>query len=326
MLKFCCVIFSFNRAMQLDLTLRSLTQQLLNPDVHYTVIYQCTAPHEASYEMLMKEWGAEGVVFKRCDDRFRSAFELRRYLLNPRNLYRWLRKAPLRKRFDNFKELVEQSINETGAPFTFFSTDDQYLYKPTRIPQLVLDRIQADPEHVTFRMGMSDSLKNERGLPEGMKVERIQEGDVELLEWNADDPQASKLWEYSFNVDFQLFDSAALLALLSPILYHIPTTLEWAGLRESRRKKQFRRMLGTAEKTVVGMQLNLAQTMVQNEATDFSLDTLKTFYEKGCRLTVTDEQLANLDWLFMPSELFFYHEENPEQLVEYQTLCKEMEL
>ena len=310
--------------MQLDLTLRSLAENMVNSGVHYTVIYQCTAPHEASYERLMNEWEAKGVTFKRCDDHFRSAFELRRYLRNPRNLYRWIRKAPLRKRFDNFKELVEEAIQESGAPFTFFSTDDQYLFHPTLIPQIVLDRIQADPKNVTFRMSMSDSLKNERGIPEKMKVKRIPHADGELLEWNADDPQATKLWEYSFNVDFQLFDSAALLQLLSPILYHIPTTLEWAGLREARRKKQFRHMLGTTKKTMVGMQLNLAQTMVQNEATNFSLDTLKSFYEKGYRLTVPESQLVDLDWLFMPNELFFHHEDSPDQLVEYQVLAKQM--
>lgn len=318
---FCCIIFSFNRAMQLDLSLRSFLDHIVTPGIEYTVIWQCTPDHETSYKTLISEWEQQGIRFKRCDNRFRSAWELRCFLLNPGNLYRCMRKPQLRRRFDNFKELVEETIREAKAPFTFFSTDDQYVFKPTCIPEAALSRISSEPENTSFRMGMDEHLQGNRRLPEQMATERIpfEYNDIrgELIQWDADDPNTTKLWEYSFNVDFQVFDSNALLRFLSPILYHIPTTLEWAGLRVARKKKKFRTLIGTTEKTVIGMQLNLAQTMVCNQAASFSLDTLKDLYEKGFRLIITDEQLSDADWLFMPNALYFMHPDHPSERFEY---------
>jgi hypothetical protein len=264
--KFCCIIFSFNRAMQLDLTLRSLDGNLLNQGLCYYVVYDCSKSHEESYHILMEEWKEKGIIFKRCDRRYRSLAELSPLLFHSGNLYRYLKNKAMRTKFDNFKDLVEESIRESEAQFTFFSTDDQYVFQPTYIPEEALKRIQENPENVSFRMGMTDQLTNERRLSELMKVIRIpynENGNKgTLLEWDARDKNATKLWEYSFNVDFQVFDSAMLLRFLSPVLYHIPTTLEWAGLRVARKTNRFRKMLGTSEKTVIGMQLNLAQTLV----------------------------------------------------------------
>lgn len=322
---FCCVLFSYNRALQLDLTLRSLSEKMINPDIKYYVVYQCTPSHETSYQTLINEWAINGVVFKRCDNRARSFREIYKYLFHSGNLYRYLRKEPLRNRLDNFKDLVEQSIKESEAPFTFFSTDDQYLFRPTYIPEAALQCIRQDPENVSFRMGMTEHLTCKRRLPEKMKVNRIhyEENGIEgnILEWDARDPAATKLWEYSFNVDFQVFDSTALLTFLSNILYHIPTTLEWAGLRVARKKNCFRKLLGTTEKTIIGTQLNLVQTLVNNAATDFSPETLKNLYEKGYRLIIKEDQINPTSWLFMPDKLFFYPMENPTHIMEFKELA-----
>nr|WP_320010251.1 hypothetical protein [uncultured Desulfobulbus sp.] len=231
----------------------------------------------------------------------------------------------MRTRFDNFKELVEETIRESKAPFTFFSTDDQYLFKSTYIPEKALQCIADDPTNVSFRLGMSDRLKNERALPEKIKVNRLDYDENEyqgtLLTWDARDPNATKLWEYSFNVDFQIYQSDALLDFLSPILYHIPTTLEYAGLRVARKNDRFRKLIGTTEKTIIGMQLNLAQTLVNNVAANFSLDALSSLYTQGYRLTIPKEQLTDIDWLFMPQTLFFYKKSQPDTIFEFKDIA-----
>lgn len=80
-------------------------------------------------------------------------------------------------------------------------------------------------------------------------------------------------------------------------------------------------MLGTSERTVIGTQLNLVQTLVNNTATDFSPETLKNLYEKGYRLIVKEDQINPTNWLFMPDKLFFYPIENPTHIMEFKELA-----
>ncbi len=233
----------------------------------------------------------------------------------------------MRQGFDNFKEEVESAIISSGARFIFFSTDDQYVFAPTVIPQVALERIASDPDRISLKLNVSDSLGGKLAIPSTMRIERIPyvEGEFNgmLFQWDADERGIPRFWEYSFSVDFQVYESKSLLRLIASVLYHIPTTLEQGGLRDSRRRKMFRSLLGTANRTVAGMQLNVLQPMVDNIAKDFSPDALKMFYEHGWRLTVLDDQLPSIDWHCMPDELYFYQVgSSMGTLVEYKELLK----
>jgi len=328
--KFCCVLFSYNRAILLDLTLRSLAEKMIHPDIDYTVVYHCSAAHRESYDTLMAEWQAKGIRFVLRDERPRSFSQLIGMLVRPTNLYRYLRKPKMRRFVDNFKELVEGAIRNSGAPFTFFSTDDQYIISETFIPKVVLDRIQADPRHCSYRMGLSDRFTGRGTLPADLQVTRLpfsengQEGTV--LCWDATAREATKIWEYSFNVDFQVYDSAVLLEFLKPILYHMPTTLEAFGVKESRSRNYFRALLGTAERTVVGVQANNVQTMVNNPQMGYSPEKLRDLYESGYRLVIKDSQISSEQVLFMPETLFFRKIDDASgELFEFSELTKSID-
>jgi hypothetical protein len=330
MASFCCVLFSFNRAMLLDMTLRSLERRMLHRDVDYTVIYHCSGEHRSSYEFLMSEWRPKGIRFVLRDERPRGFWELRRMLSRPTNLYRYLRRPKMRRMVDNFKQLVEQAISDSGAPYTFFSTDDQYLFADTLIPECVLQAIRDDPRNCSFRMGLCDHFSGRDRLPPGMDVKRsnYSESGVHgtILSWDAGAPEANKTWEYSFNVDYQVYDSAMLLEFLKPILYHMPTTLEAFGVKESRSRNYFRKLMGTAERTMLGVQANNVQTMVNNPAMNYSPSNLCQLYGLGYRLIVKDCQIPENDVLFMPEQLFFRHVAEPDgDLLEYADLVKDLD-
>jgi hypothetical protein len=329
--KFCCVLFSYNRAILLDLTLRSLVEKMMHPDIAYTVVYHCTAAHRKSYDTLLAEWQPKGIRFVHRDERPRAFSQLTNFLVRPTNLYRYLRKPKMRRFIDNFKDLVEGAIRDSAAPFTFFSTDDQYVLSETYIPNMVLERIKADPRHCSYRMGLSDQFTGQGLLPADLQVERLdysengREGTA--LSWDATAREATKFWEYSFNVDFQVYDSAALLEFLSPILYHMPTTLEAFGVKESRSRNYFRKQLGTTERTVVGVQANNVQTMVNNPEMGYSPEELRDMYDLGYRLVVRDSQISPEKFLFMPETLFLRKLDDPSgELFEFRELTQPKKL
>lgn len=323
--KFCCVLFSYNRAMLLDMTLRSLSENMAHKDIQYAVVYHCAPGHRESYDKLISEWEPAGVRFILRDERPRRLTELLGMLKRPTNLYRYLRKPKMRRFIDNFKELVEGAIHDSKAPFAFFCTDDQYVLAETYIPDAALDLIRNDPKNVTLRLGLSDSFAGREELPEGLAVERIEYMESghsgTLLSWHGNDPEATKLWEYSFNVDLQVFDSAALLEFLKPILYHMPTTLEAFGVKESRSRNYFRQQIGTSVRTVTGVQANNVQTMVDNPAMNYSPEHLRDLYDMGYRLVIDDSSIPQDQFIYMPDKLFFRKVGSPpEVLHEYADL------
>ena len=164
-----CILFSYNRAIQLDLTLRSLFDKMVNP-LTCTVIYHYTEGHRSSYETLMDEWSQRGVCFKQRDDRYRGLGYVWPYLLRFDNLYWYLRYPFMRKRMDNFKELVEEVIADLGLEFVFFSTDDQYLLAPTYVPRKALDIVARQPRDYCYRFFTGNHFTDECRLPEHMLI------------------------------------------------------------------------------------------------------------------------------------------------------------
>lgn len=318
-----CILFSYNRAMQLDLTLRSLMTRMVNP-VTYTVIYHHAESHRGSYEQLISEWSAHGVRFLLRGDRLRGFREVFPYLLRLDNLYCYLRLPFMRRRVDNFKELVEQAIADAGAEFTFFSTDDQYLLAPTYVPQAALRIIAQNPRDYCYRFFTGDHFADEWRLPGKMKIarhhyeEKGRSGD--FFEWDCRDPHATLLWKYRFNVDDSVFHTQTLRHFLRGLFYHMPTTLEGCGFVSSRWRGYFSRGLSSCERTGVGIQANNVQTFVDNPAANFSPELLRKFYEAGYRLCLKDEEIDQTKFLYIPQTLYFYHHAEPGNILDYMQL------
>jgi hypothetical protein len=231
----------------------------------------------------------------------------------------------MRRRIDNFKELVEKTIAESGAKFTFFSTDDQYLMAPTYVPRAALDLIAQHPRDFCYRFFTGDHFTDEYRLPEQMKVSRHHFAEYgrsgDFFEWDCRDPQATVLWNYRFNVDHSVFQSQALLRFLKGLLYHMPTTLEGCGLWASRWQGYFSRGLSSSVRTGVGIQANNVQTMVDNPAVNFSPELLRDFYDAGYRMCVKNEEIDQERFLYLPRHLYFTRVGEPESIIEYHELA-----
>lgn len=301
MSRLCCIVFSYNRAMQLELLLRSMREKLVN-DVAVYVVWHCAPEHDTSYRILIEEWERKGVIFWRRSEKPHSLLRVLPYLFRVDNLVRYIRYDYFRRGIDDFKDLVETAIAHSEASHVFFSTDDQYFAAETWIPQKVLEIIHERPDAASYKFNVGRNL---REFPMGMPFEEFtvteQERSISVLEWDYYDPQATSHWAYPFSVDETVFDACSLVHFLHGMLYHMPTTLEAFGVSNVKRQRRFRKGMSPGTSTVVGMPLNRVQQTVANKSGNFSPGVLSRFFVEGFRLAPGSFGISS--FVHVPSEL-----------------------
>lgn len=271
------VVFSYNRALQLDLTLKSLLNNLTADYIEISVIYHTSGDHAAAYAALIEEYKKYNVHFyERCKS---SPFlkDVLPYLFNVRNLYRYLKYSYLRNNRDNFKSLLEKLITTSKCKFIMFSTDDNVFYKKQNISKEIYELIMQNPNQTSYRCYVG---RNHHNAPVSL------EQNGEFLMWNYYDPQMASHWAYPFSVDGTVYEKIALLNVISPSLYHMPTTLEAFIVSNVAAKKLFSKGYGPVCSTMVGVMLNRVANIGNNKSGNYSPQILNKYYLDGYRLNI----------------------------------------
>lgn len=310
------VVFSFDRALQLDLVLRSYTEYFKNLQLPIHVIYHCSESHKNSYDLLMRYWEKRGVEFH-LRKKMYSRIKLLKLLLRPLNMYWYIRSQWMRRSFDNFKFLLETTIKNCNSNYITLSTDDQVMFKTTIIPETVFDSIKSDKNKYSYRFITSIDFEDEFKIPNGLDLKIIEENGIPYyFQWDNKNGFRSTLWKYRFHVDGTVYDKNALLSLLSPVLYHMPTTLEGSALWESRFRRYFRTGLSSVDRTVIGIQANNIQSVVDTPSASFEIDVLRLAYEDGYRLNFDISAINKKKYIYVPKDLHFTHSET-QRIVSY---------
>ena len=121
------IVFSFNRAMQLDCFLQSFIKHFKKIDYQIAVVYHTTGEHSIAYKILRNKYQDNKKVefFERSSINNVVYFSrIIRLLIYPKNFYRFIKYKFLRKDVDNFKFLMEKIISTSPAKYIMFSTDD----------------------------------------------------------------------------------------------------------------------------------------------------------------------------------------------------------
>jgi hypothetical protein len=270
------VIFSYNRAIQLDCLLKSVIERFKNIEYKISIIYHYNQSHQQSYKMLTEKYKKyDFISFSLREDYSFPLIKKLPYLLNILNFVRFLKHSYLRKSGDNFKALTEATIKNSGAEFTMFLTDDGYFYKDVLVPSKVFDLIRNKPNEVSYRMYVGDNLSD---FPTNIQLEN------ELYVWNYYDKSLTAHWAYPFAVDATIYDSAALLKSMQPVLYHMPSTLEAYIVDKCLRNKSFAIGYSPKESNYVGLFLNRVSKIAKNFAVSIDINLLNDYYIKGYTL------------------------------------------
>jgi hypothetical protein len=213
------VVFSYNRAMQLDCFLDSFIRHVKYPEYEIAIVYHTTEDHKKGYRLLLKKYEKYNNIkfYERTNQRY-YYLKILPLLSYPRNLYRFIKYKYLRVNVDNFKFLVEDVIKYSDSEFIMFSTDDTYYDSDVFIPEDILYEIRQNSMQSSYRLCLGKNLNYE-------EVPGIREANKALY-WNYSDVSDVKGWIYPFIVDGTVYQKKVIYNIIRKILYHMPATLE----------------------------------------------------------------------------------------------------
>jgi len=268
------VIFSYNRAMQLDAFLSSLKQHAMDININIHVLHRPSPEHELSYRILKDQW--PNVIFHTLVPGSSFTFDILPKLRNISNLYRFFKYPYIRKLRDDFKSKLENILATLTSDWFFFCTDDTYYYRPFTIPTDALKLISSFPSEYSLRLYVGANLS--KGP---VDFKHLSWGG---LLWNYYHPKNKGHWAYPFSVDGTIYHRAFLIKLLSKFIYHMPSSLEAIMVSEVRRRRLFQYGICLHHSCLVHLTLNTAQDLVANPSLRLSLDDLNALYLDGYRL------------------------------------------
>ena len=115
------IIFSFNRALQLEALLSSIQRHWQKMDYKLSVLYNTTGgDFQKGYDVLQKEYPAYEFI---KETRKSSGYHVSDYI-NTYNLKKLLKYPYMRRQKSNFRDLLNNMLAASGCEYTIYLTDD----------------------------------------------------------------------------------------------------------------------------------------------------------------------------------------------------------
>lgn len=307
MKKVSVVIFTYKRALQLDNLLNSILCNFKNVKLPIKIIYQVSEDHKKSYEYLKLKYKNDIEFYERKKNV--NFFKVVKLIINPLNLYFYIRFSWLRNYFDNFKFILEKILVNLDTKYVCFLTDDQIIYKKTEISDIVFDLIDQDPKKFSYRFHTGDHFLDNYKIPSNLKINYFYENNKKIcFTWDSRDRNCTDLWKYNFHVDATIYDRCTLFKLLKPMIYNMPSTLESIGLWNARIRGYYTICISAVERSTIGIQLNNIQKYFDTPKANYDVDLLKQIYLKGYTIYFQNSDIDETSYLHVPKKLFFINE------------------
>jgi hypothetical protein len=272
------VIFSFNRAMQLDYLLKSILLRFKSPKFKIAIIYHTTGYHKKGYEKLRaKYYDNKDISFH---ERKRQIFGLKSYyptFHNKINFKLFIKNSIIfNRKSDNFKRLLESLLKKTTCDYVMFNTDDGYFFEDVNISPKILNLITSNPLQTSFRLYVGENLDEHPDF--------INNIDNEYYEWNYYENSKITHWTYPFAVDGTIYHTKSILSIIRRIYYHNPIDLEGNGVSYVRKNKLLSLGLGPIKSKLVCTKLNRVSTTSFNPTIHINVDYLNQKFIEGYEL------------------------------------------
>ncbi|MBP5781256.1 MAG: hypothetical protein J6X34_08495, partial [Clostridia bacterium] len=188
------IIFSFNRAMQLDTLLRSIVAYAQTP-CRIVVLYNCTTSCQNGYELLKKQYPQVGF---RKERKLEKGDKSGSFPWTLANLKRFVRYEYLRHVKSDFRALLIDILRETEDEYIAFLTDDSVFIRPFELPKDVAERISAAPRDVSFSLRLGTNISSQ--------LNSWREFNADIITWDYDDPWNEKSYDKTKQEVFALAD------------------------------------------------------------------------------------------------------------------------
>ena len=315
------IIFTYNRAILLDVVLDSIFKNFKNIPKKIDIIYNPTVEHSSSYEILKRKWSNYNIIFH--ERKKISIFKLGVFkLLRPLNIL-WLFRWPaIIKSSNNFKLLLEKIIKNTQGNFISMVTDDQIFFNKTVIPDFIFAKLIKEKK-IFYRFFTGNHFQDEHKIHPKLKIINYNKIKPKILRWSTEDKYAFSSWKYRFTIDGTVYKKNDLLELIKPMIYHNPITLEAVGLWESRFRGFFKNGYSTQKRTVAHYQINNVQKLVVNQCSNFSPDILMKAYLAGYKLQINKKEFDKKKFNILPVKINLV---NKRKIIDYFRLVKSLQI
>lgn len=267
------IVFSFNRAIQLDALLTSFQKHWKTAGTVVDVIYNTSsAGFQEGYDLLIQRWQNNGSVRfhkENPSDKGYSFLEI----INPRNFIHLWHFPKLRHPRTDFRRLMIDLMARSEAREVMFMTDDSLFISDVAIPDDVLSWIREFPRQRQFSLRLGGGMNQEPPCVE-------QAGSY--LSWNfSDAPQERSNWGYHFSVDAHIYSKQVILDLYRKYIFTNPNSLEGyicACIRSRGWLNQGRCFLSPK---LLSYPINMVQDFNVNESMNCSPETMNRYFLDG---------------------------------------------
>lgn len=268
------IIFSFNRAMQLDYLLQSVISRF-KIDYKVVIIYHTSGEHAEGYDLLKTKYAK----FKNIEfaERKKNLFDFSflPIIHIKQNLDFFIKKNFLKSNSDNFKSLVQEIIAKSGCKYVMFNTDDGVFYKDVTISSEIFEILDNNPENASYRLYVGENLD---GQPDFVKKKE------NYYEWDYYAENKIHHWTYPFSVDGTIYNSLGLLKHLKKIAFHNPVTLEENAFQYIRKLQLFKIGLSPVLSSLIATKLNRVSVDTLNPTIHIKPDFLNKKFIDGYTL------------------------------------------
>ncbi len=268
-----CIIFSFNRACQLNTLLESARNYIKNIDVQLNVVYNSSDDfYEQGYTLLRKNYPDVQFIKETISNtsKFLSDGEYGYW----RNYYNFF-KYPARVKGSSFKQNVSDILHSGNEDLVFFLTDDSVFTSEPFIDPEVSQILKKSPADSMF------SFRHGLNLADTPKESLYHAGNYIHYEVMQKD---SPHWTYKFSVDGHVYSREFIKKMSDKILYSNPNSFEAFLNTYAVKNNYFKNIYFNTSTTLVGFELNRVQSFSDNNNLNFSTEKLNSYFINGYTL------------------------------------------
>ena len=263
------IIFSYNRAMQLNTLINSILKYFPEP-FHITVLYNHTIAHQKGYEILQKKF--TNIKFIQ-EDSSHTSFPIQK-LFKLFNFKRYLKYKYLRKPRTDFRHKLISILKDSDSAFTMFLTDDSVFIKPVELNPILLERISENPKDLQYSLRLGENINSPASYSKNGN----------FMIWDFSIPENKRDWRYNFSVDAHIYDTKFILDMSKDIIFNNPNTYE--SFTKIRICEKGYQNYGVANLTpsILSFPINMVQDVQGNESLDVSTEQLEKYFIDGYSL------------------------------------------
>lgn len=250
------IIFSFNRALQLDTLIMSITRRWQSPVYNIDIVYNTSdCEFQKGYDLLIKKYRQNKNIFFYKESPVKDIYSFMEKI-NIRNFVAYNKNKKHFTPKTNFRSLCNHLLKRDKNEFVMFLTDDAMFIENVCIENTIFDWIKDKPASRQFSLRLGNGMNNQ-----GENVRK--EGNY--LCWEFHKNARNTNWGYPFSVDAHIYYKESVIKLFTKYIYCNPNTLEGFINAQVYRDMLFEEGRANVKCSLLSYPINMVQTVIKNE-------------------------------------------------------------